>query len=89
MNSQTRSVLLKYPCPDIKGDRTPKGPIISNIARVLHTTSDYLLGHEVEAEDTELVYYRTQRAIARNAEKWSKKQKADLVNALFGVEDES
>lgn len=73
----------------IKGDRTPKGPIISNIARVLHTTSDYLLGHEVEAEDPELVYYRTQRAIARNAKKWSKKQKADLVNALFDVEDES
>lgn len=69
----------------IKGDRVPKGPVISNIAVSLHTTSDYLLGQEVE-EDAELVYYRTQRAIARNAKNWTQKQKADLVNALFGVE---
>ena len=66
----------------IRGDRTPKGPIIANIAKALHTTSDYLLDHEGE-EDSELVYYQTQRAIARNASKWTQKQKADLVNALF------
>ena len=66
----------------IKGDRMPKGPIIANIALALHTTADYLLGQEGE-EDSELVYYQTQRAIARNARNWSNKQKADLVNALF------
>ena len=66
----------------IKGDRVPKGPIIANIALALHTTTDYLLGQEAD-EDSELVYYRTQRAIARNAKNWSSKQKADLVNALF------
>ena len=72
----------------IKGDRIPKAPIIANIALALHTTSDYLLGHETEIEeDSELEYYRTQRAIARNAKNWTKKQKADLVNALFDVED--
>ncbi len=70
----------------ISGDRTPKGPIIANIALALHTTSDYLLGQEVE-DDAELEYYRTQRAIARNANKWTKKQKADLVNALFESEN--
>ena len=70
----------------IKGERTPKGPIIANIAKVLHTTSDYLLGHEVENDDPEIEYYRTQRAIARNAKKWTQKQKADLVNALFETE---
>ena len=68
----------------IKGDRVPKGPIIANIALALHTTTDYLLGQETE-EDSELVYYQTQRAIARNAKNWSQKQKADLVNALFGT----
>ena len=73
----------------INGGRTPKAPTLVNIAKELHTTSDYLLGHEVESEDPELVYYRTQRAIARNAKNWSKKQKADLVNALFDVDDES
>lgn len=66
----------------INGDRIPKGPIIANIASALHTTSDYLLNKEQE-EDAELVYYQTQRAIARNAGKWTQKQKADLVNALF------
>lgn len=66
----------------IKGERIPKGPIIANIANALHTTSDYLLGHEAET-DSELDYYRTQRAIARNAKNWTQKQKADLVNALF------
>lgn len=69
----------------IKGDRIPKGPIIANIATVLHTSSDYLLGQEA-TEDSELEYYRTQRVIARNAQKWSSKQKADLVNALFESE---
>ena len=70
----------------ISGDRTPKAPILSNIAKVLHTTSEYLLGHDVEEVDPELEYYRTQRSIARNADKWTKKQKADLVNALFEIE---
>ena len=70
----------------IKGERVPKGPIIANIAKVLHTTSDYLLGQEPEEDDAELEYYRTQRAIARNAKKWTQKQKADLVNALFESE---
>ena len=67
----------------IKGERTPKAPIIANIARALHVTSDYLLGHVGEEDDPELEYYRIQRMIARNAKKWTKKQKADLVNALF------
>lgn len=70
----------------INGGRTPKAPILVNIAKELHTTSDYLLGHEVEDADPETEYYRTQRAVARNANKWSKKQKADLVNALFETE---
>lgn len=66
----------------IKGERSPRGPILANIAAALHTTPEYLLNQEAE-EDSELVYYRTQRAIARNAKNWTKKQKADLVTALI------
>ena len=66
----------------IRGDRMPRGPILANIAAALHTTPEYLLNQEAD-EDSELVYYRTQRAIARNAKNWTNKQKADLVNALF------
>ena len=73
----------------IKGDRVPKGPILANIANALHTTTDYLLGNEKDSNDPELEYNYTQRAIARNANRWSKKQKLDLVNALFENADES
>ena len=71
----------------IKGDRVPKGPILATIAKALHTTTDYLLGNEKDSNDPELEYNYTQRAIARNANRWSKKQKLDLVNALFENED--
>lgn len=67
----------------IKGDRVPKGPILANIAKALHTTTDYLLGNEKDSNDPELEYNYTQRVIARNSNRWSKKQKLDLVNALF------
>jgi len=66
----------------INGDRTPKAPIIANIALALHTTSDYLLGQEGD-DDSELEYYRMQRVIARNAKNWTAKQKTDLIQALF------
>lgn len=65
----------------INGDRVPKGPIIANIAKALHTTSDYLLGQE-ESKDAELEYYSVQRLIARNAKDWTQKQKNDLIAAL-------
>ena len=67
----------------IKGNRVPKGPVLVNIAKALHTTTDYLLGNEQDSNDPDLEYNYTQRAIARNANRWSKKQKLDLVNALF------
>ena len=71
----------------IKGYRVPNGPILANIAKALHTTTDYLLGNEKDSNDPELEYNYTQRAIARNANRWSKKQKLDLVNALFENEE--
>ena len=73
----------------IKGDRVPKGLILANIAKALHTTTDYLLGNEKDSNDPELEYNYTQRAIARNANRWTKKQKLDLVNALFENDDAS
>lgn len=35
----------------INGDRTPKGPVILNIANALHTTTDYLLGSEAKGNE--------------------------------------
>lgn len=71
----------------IRGDRVPKGPILVKIAKALYTTTDYLLGNEKDSSDPELEYNYTQRAIARNANRWSKKQKLDLVSALFENDD--
>ena len=73
----------------IKGDRIPKGTVLANIAKALQTTTDYLLGNEKDSNDPELEYNYTQRAIALNANRWSKKQKLYLVNALFENADES
>ena len=70
----------------VNGERTPKGPNVVNIANTLHTTVEYLMGHETKEGDPELEYYRCQRAIAYNSKKWSQKQKLDLVNALFDSE---
>lgn len=66
----------------ISNDRTPKGPIIANIATALHTTSDYLLGTETEG-DFETEYYRIHRLIARNASQMTKKQRNELINVLL------
>lgn len=71
----------------IKGYRVPKGTILANIAKALHTTTDYLLGNEKDSNDPELEYNYTQRAIARNANRWSKKQKLGIMNALFENEE--
>lgn len=69
-------------CRYIKNERTPKGPVIANIANALHTTSDYLLGTE-EENDFESEYCKIHRLIARNASQMTNTQKRELVNALF------
>lgn len=71
----------------ISNDRTPKGPIIANIATALHTTTDYLLGSEGEA-DFENEYYKIHRLIARNASQMTAKQRNALINALLEESDD-
>lgn len=70
----------------INGERIPKGPVVASIAGALHVEAGYLLGMAASEEDPELEFYKTQRAIARNAKNWTPKQKADLVNAIIGAE---
>lgn len=71
----------------ISNDRTPKGPIIANIATALHATSDYLLGSETVG-DFENEYYKIHRLIARNALQMTKKQRNELINALLEESDD-
>lgn len=66
----------------IKGERTPKSDMLANIATALHTTSDYLLGIENEEFDSAKII----RLIARNSSKMTKKEKKNLISALFEEE---
>lgn len=74
----SEAVVSRY----ISGEREPKANILANIATALNTTSDYLLG----IEEDEFNYPRIKRMIARNANKMSKEEKKELIDALFGEE---
>jgi len=66
----------------IAGSRTPRGPIVANIARALHTTTDYLLGED-STKDFETEYQNTRAWIARNARHMTSEQKMSLASPLF------
>ncbi len=74
----TESQLSRY----ITGDREPKPETLANIATVLQTTSDYLLG----IEEGEFNLNQIRRLIARNASDLTDEEKRELMNALFGKE---
>lgn len=74
----TEAVVSRY----ISGDREPKPEMLANIATALHTTSDFLLGIEME----EYSHSRIRRMIARNASNMTEQEKRELINALFGEE---
>ena len=70
----------------IAGSRTPRGPIIANIASALHTTTDYLLGEDSE-KSFEKEYQTTMAWIARNAKKMNSEQRMTLVSPLFQLQE--
>lgn len=66
----------------VNGSRTPRASILANIATILGTTSEYLLGTETPADfDTE--YAKIHRLIARNAPNMNMAQKRALVDAIL------
>ena len=74
----TEATMSRY----ISGDRDPKPEVLANIATALHTTSDYLLGIEMD----EFSFPRIRRMIARNASDLTDQEKRELISALFGEE---
>ena len=74
----SEAVVSRY----ISGEREPRANVLANIATALNTTSDYLLG----IEEDEFNHPRIKRMIARNANKMSKEEKKELIDALFGEE---
>ena len=74
----TEAVISRY----ISGEREPKPDVLANIATVLSTTSDYLLG----IENGEFNFAGVKRIIARNAGLLTEQEKKELINAIFGEE---
>lgn len=67
----------------ISGDRVPKALYLSNIANVLGTTTEYLLGKEESGDSAQDDFYTAHRLIARNASNWTAEQKNELAKTLF------
>ena len=66
----------------IRGDRSPRGAVLSRIASALGTTSDYLAqGIPVEKAD-ELEYAK--RLIARNVTQMTTEEKKEILEILLG-----
>ena len=63
----------------IKGDRIPNSKTLANIATVLGTTSNYLLG----LEDYDYGFEETKRVLARNAVYMSHEERVELINLLL------
>ena len=66
----------------INGARTPKAPIVSKIAEVLNTTTDYLLGNESTKEESKTIYQRVLSDVISNVKYWSNDQRLNLIAVI-------
>lgn len=65
----------------ISGERDPSIDTLANIATALHTTMDFLVGKEREAD---FVFREVKTQLARNAARLSNRQKREIIDALLG-----
>lgn len=66
----------------IKGDRSPRGAVLSRIATALGTTSDFLAQGIPVEKDEELLYAK--RLIARNVTQMTPDEKKEILEILLG-----
>ena len=59
-------------------DRLPRTDILANIANILHTTSDYLIGN-----DSHYNYDQLRIVLADSKDDLSRNQKEELINVLM------
>lgn len=65
----------------IKGDRTPRSSVLSRIAIVLSTTSDYLMEGIPQNYASEIGYAK--RLIARNVNQMTNAEKKEILSILL------
>ena len=71
-------VLSRY----LSGERKPKIETVAEIAAILKTTSDYLIGSE--SSDEAFYFPKVKRMLARNAQNMTLEEKKELIDALLG-----
>ena len=74
----TEAAVSKY----LHTDRKPHIDVISDMANVLQTTTDFLLGR-VDAQD-EFNLHGVKNLLARNAQKMTDEDKLSLIKILMG-----
>lgn len=72
----------------IKGERIPDCEKIGRIAMALHADANVLLGVREEVEISKENFETVQDMVARITKLLSKKQKADLILTIMGVNDD-
>jgi transcriptional regulator with XRE-family HTH domain len=72
------SVVSRY----LSGNREPKIELLSEMARILNTTTDYLVGNECGNE--EFYFPKIKRMLARNAKEMTMEDKRELIDVLLG-----
>ncbi len=75
----TEAALSRY----LNEGRIPRMEVVANLATVLHTTTDFLLGRVAQTND-DLDFYGITRLVARGAGNMTHEQKMQLVSIIFG-----
>ena len=75
----TEAALSRY----LNDGRIPRIDVVANLATVLNTTTDYLLGR-VERDEDDRDFCGIKRLVARGAKTMTQAEKLELINILFG-----
>lgn len=66
------------------GTRTPKGPILVEMARVLNTTPEYLTGTEGLVHP-DIAFASARISVRTHGAQWTHEQKRELINEILDV----
>ena len=69
----------------VNGERMPRMNTVADMATALHTTSDFLLGRDIE-HDESIDFTQIKRILARLASSLTAEEKNELISALFAKE---
>jgi len=75
----TEAALSRY----LNDGRIPRIDVVANLATVLNTTTDYLLGR-VEKSNDDFDYCGIKRLVARGSTNMSHDEKVELINIILG-----